>query len=190
MPLGSSSAAPVINPGPSFFSSGTWLRSFSFSSPWPLEEVHLRRPEEADQAKREAAHAERAGEPDQGRYAGDDRRRGEHDGDLHRRGGQLVAVVGGHRGVALLLGFLGARGELLAALAGLGLRLVALRRFFPRFDLLFYRFIFYGPLRFQFLGRGAQHRLPDGLRLEEGPLVGTFDVVGEGRRLRDRKSVV
>src|SRR2546422_8559327 len=75
MPLGSSSAAPVINPGPSFFSSGTWLRSFSFSRPWPLEEVHLRRPEEADQAKREADHAERAGEPDQGRYAGDDRDR-------------------------------------------------------------------------------------------------------------------
>src|SRR5438093_11789701 len=104
MPLGSSSAAPVINPGPSFFSSGTWLRSFSFSRPWPLEEVHLRRPEEADQAKRDAHHAERAGEPDQSRYAGDDRRRGEHQGELHRRGGELVAVGGGRRGLAVLLG--------------------------------------------------------------------------------------
>src|SRR2546430_3521549 len=140
MPLGSSSAAPVISPGPSFFSSGTWPRSFSFSRPWPLEEVPLRRPEEADQAKREADHAERAGEPDQGRYAGDDRRRGEHDGDLHRRGGQLVVVVGGHRGVALLLGFLGARGELLAAFAGLWLRLVPVRGLFPLGDLFLDRF--------------------------------------------------
>ena len=48
----------------------------------------------------------------------------------------FVLVVGRHRAVALLLGVLGARHELVAPLAGLRLGLVALRGLAPGFDLL------------------------------------------------------
>src|SRR5205085_3605571 len=97
-------------------------------------------------------------------------------------GCELIVVIGGHRGVALLLRLLRARGELLAALARVGLRLVAVCRVLPLRRLLAQAFV--GAGRFDLLGGGAQHGLPDGLRLEEGPEVRGLDVVGERAGLR------
>src|SRR3954464_15623051 len=99
-----------------------------------------RREEEADDAEGDAHGAQADGYPYQRRGAGDDRRRGEHDRDLDRGRGELVVVVGRGGGVALLLRLLRALGELVAALVGLRLRLVALGGLFPFLDL-FFRFI-------------------------------------------------
>src|SRR5205823_5211232 len=85
-------------------------------------------------------------------------------------------------GIALFLRLLRARRELVAAFAGLGLGLVALRGFFPFSDLLFCRFI--RVQQFGLLRRGPERRLADRLRLEERPEVRRLDVGGERGGLR------
>ena len=91
-------------------------------------------------------------------------------------------VVRRHRGVALFLGRLRARLELVAAFAGVGLVLVALGRLLPfRDDFLRLRTV---GVHGHFLGCGAQDGAADGLRLVERPEVGGFDVVADRRRLR------
>ena len=131
--------------------------------------MHRGREEEPDHAQRDAGEAQRGRRPDQGRDRGNDRRGGEHDRDLHRRRGHFVVMVGRHRVVALLLGLLRPRGELLAAFLRLRLVLVALRRFLP-----FGRLLLPGFSRtagFDFFGGRPEHGLAEGLRLEGGPQV-------------------
>src|SRR6202035_2724307 len=91
--------------------------------------------------------------------------------------------------IALLLGLLGAQRELLAAFVGRGLRFIAIDGLLPGVDLLLHgglggRIRDGGELDRLELASGPQHRLADGLGLEEIPQVGGFDVLAQRRRLR------
>src|SRR3954451_14404815 len=101
--------------------------------------------------------------------------------------------------VALMLGVLGLFGQLLGAFAGLRLGAVALRGLLPVLDLLLSRG--FGGLvgrgaerQLALLGRGLHHRAADALGLEEGPEVGSLDVLADrfglgalAERLGDRQ---
>src|SRR5689334_14441502 len=91
--------------------------------------------------------------------------------------------------VALLLGVLGALGELLAAFAGLRLRTVARGVLLPLVDLLLQGRL--GGIvggraerQLALFGRGLHHGAADGLGLEEGPGVRSLDILADRFGLR------
>ena len=92
--------------------------------------------EQAEQRHRDAGERHQARHPGQRGDAGDDGRGRQHDGDLEGGGSKLEVMIFRGGLVALMLGVLGAFGELLRTLAGLGLRAIARRSLLPVVDLL------------------------------------------------------
>ncbi len=145
--------------------------------------------EEPDRREDETAEAQQSRKISERHHAGDDRRGGEHDRDLEGGRGDFEIVIARERMVALLLGVLGFLGELLAALAGRGLRIVAIGGLAPVLDLLLLRGLKGGIRRRERIDRhrvggDAQLRHADRLCLEERPQIRGSDVDADRAGLR------
>ncbi len=152
------------------------------------DQMHRMRREEADAGEDEPGQSEQAGAIGERDHAGDHRRGRQHDADLKEGGCNLIVVVARHRGVALVLGFLGALHQLDAALMGLGFGAIALRSLLPRLDLLLSgrseRLVTCRRRLDRHLLRRRLHQgAADGLRLEECPQVRRLDIVADRRGL-------
>ncbi len=98
-------------------------------------------------------------------------------------------MILGRRLVALVLGFLGALGELFRTFASLRLRAIARRGLVPVVDLLLQRrlggIVAHGPeAELGVFGGGLNHGAADALGLEEGPQVRGLDVLADRLGLR------